>query len=676
MKTMISMQDRQSQLVLRRRQQINRQQQLINSPSSNYSNSIWKGERGCHDQDDSRQYCGRETLSFDNAASYRIMDEKEADTVDVDVSFHSSGNDSQMSSPTRQQQRADDKGTTAHSPCELTCISTSIKHTRDVIKRETDDESSLDDSKSLNENPSDSEKENKEALHRLERELDSKTKELEETRAKLEAKGDDADRLRAELEQWRQLQAVQDGDSILAYTDQHHHDGKLNEIPNVTTTHHSSGSDSGYQRYLNTYHHRQPQKTFLSQQSDEITTDILDDLTESNQGTRRLSSISSVRPLSRRAARPWTRQSSQESSSSSSALFAMAMSTPAAPTTAPSSKSTEERRGDENAQEQHLLIFDTDSSFHRREFSSARNSPLLQQQLTFIESANLDDPVVMRSILMNPSPKGGGMIQCCIRRNKGIGLFPEYRCYLRGDNNSRTETFLMTSKKRSGNKTSNYLISMGHNDHDKDSVNILGKLRANFAGTEYMIYDNGINPINNSHDGKNNDDYGGGGGGTGDARVELGAVVYAPHSTFGAKGPRSITVGISNIDEQDNPVGVWQPLHKLDDSMMNCLKKMIEEKEAAPARSSTSSMDKLLLRFESKAPAWDESLQRFFLNFNGRVTMASVKNYQLVDSNGDVCLQFGRIGKDEFILDVQWPLSPFQAFALALSSFDSKVGCD
>ena len=41
------------------------------------------------------------------------------------------------------------------------------------------------------------------------------------------------------------------------------------------------------------------------------------------------------------------------------------------------------------------------------------------------------------------------MIQCCIRRNKGPknALFPEYRMYLE-TNNSKTETFLMTSKKR------------------------------------------------------------------------------------------------------------------------------------------------------------------------------------------------------------------------------------
>ena len=90
-----------------------------------------------------------------------------------------------------------------------------------------------------------------------------------------------------------------------------------------------------------------------------------------------------------------------------------------------------------------------------------------------------------------------------------------------------------------------------------------------------------------------------------------------------------------------------------------------------------SSKDKkLLIHLKSKPPAWDEALERFFLNFNGRVTMASVKNFQLIDESGDMCLQFGRTGKDEFILDVKWPLYPFQAFALALSSFDSKVGCD
>jgi tubby-related protein 1 len=77
-------------------------------------------------------------------------------------------------------------------------------------------------------------------------------------------------------------------------------------------------------------------------------------------------------------------------------------------------------------------------------------------------------------------------------------------------------------------------------------------------------------------------------------------------------------------------------------------------------------------------PSWNEEVRAFVLNFNGRVTMASIKNFQMVEeSNPDeILLQFGRTGKDTFSLDVQWPLSPFQAFSLALSSFDSKLGCD
>ena len=56
--------------------------------------------------------------------------------------------------------------------------------------------------------------------------------------------------------------------------------------------------------------------------------------------------------------------------------------------------------------------------------------------------------------------------------------------------------------------------------------------------------------------------------------------------------------------------------------------------------------------------------------------MASVKNFQLCDDDALQIMQFGRIGKEDFHLDVKWPMSLFQAFAVALSSFDSKLGCD
>ncbi|PWA34977.1 F-box domain, cyclin-like protein [Artemisia annua] len=91
------------------------------------------------------------------------------------------------------------------------------------------------------------------------------------------------------------------------------------------------------------------------------------------------------------------------------------------------------------------------------------------------------------------------------------------------------------------------------------------------------------------------------------------------------------------------------------------------------------------LILKNKAPRWHEQLQCWCLNFKGRVTVASVKNFQLaVDSsqNGeaaeqdDVILQFGKIGKDIFTMDYQYPLSAFQAFAICLSSFDTKPACE
>jgi hypothetical protein len=39
-------------------------------------------------------------------------------------------------------------------------------------------------------------------------------------------------------------------------------------------------------------------------------------------------------------------------------------------------------------------------------------------------------------------------------------------------------------------------------------------------------------------------------------------------------------------------------------------------------------------------------------------------------------MQFGRIGKQNFNMDVAFPYSIFQAFGIALSSFDFKFACE
>ena len=41
-----------------------------------------------------------------------------------------------------------------------------------------------------------------------------------------------------------------------------------------------------------------------------------------------------------------------------------------------------------------------------------------------------------------------------------------------------------------------------------------------------------------------------------------------------------------------------------------------------------------------------------------------------------IILQFGKVGKDMFTMDYRYPLSAFQAFAICLSSFDTKLACE
>ena len=73
---------------------------------------------------------------------------------------------------------------------------------------------------------------------------------------------------------------------------------------------------------------------------------------------------------------------------------------------------------------------------------------------------------------------------------------------------------------------------------------------------------------------------------------------------------------------------------------------------------------------ESKEPTYENGNYR--LNFSGRVSLPSVKNFQLVSAanKSDILCQFGKVGDDTFHLDFKRPVTAFQAFAFALSQFN------
>lgn len=154
------------------------------------------------------------------------------------------------------------------------------------------------------------------------------------------------------------------------------------------------------------------------------------------------------------------------------------------------------------------------------------------------------------------------------------------------------------------------------------------------------------------------------------------------------------TIPISSIQEGGTAPTPANFIHSLDEQFSNL--SMGKGKEPIIEFSSTSLANEPIvtvanngepLMLKNKAPRWHEQLQCWCLNFRGRVTVASVKNFQLVAAvdpshqvslaeQEKVILQFGKIGKDIFTMDYRYPLSAFQAFAICLTSFDNKPACE
>lgn len=262
-------------------------------------------------------------------------------------------------------------------------------------------------------------------------------------------------------------------------------------------------------------------------------------------------------------------------------------------------------------------------------------------------------PGEMKSFLHNPVPKSAGILQCRVvrdRSNISTKLHPKYTMQ------SDAGTFMMTAQKQVKNKTSNYAISMSSKTNGKaDNEAFLGKLRSDFLGIEWVAYGPGQNPAKSDLKTPQ---------ALGAIREELVAIQYTA-SKWGAtsKGPRKMGVIIPRVA----PNG-----ERLECRTMN------PQAEGLLALQKQSEGSQMIDTYLNKPPNWSDQIGAYVLNFNKRVTEASVKNFQLINSadSDTVYLQFGRVGKEVFNLDFRHPISPFQAFAMCLSSFDYKLGCE
>eukprot|EP00062_Callorhinchus_milii_P016162 gi/632967174/ref/XP_007899829.1/ PREDICTED: tubby-related protein 1-like isoform X5 [Callorhinchus milii] len=266
-------------------------------------------------------------------------------------------------------------------------------------------------------------------------------------------------------------------------------------------------------------------------------------------------------------------------------------------------------------------------------------------------SARMESPVVevgnLEEFVLRPAPQSV-TIKCKVTRDKkGMdrGLYPTY--YLHLDTDENKKIFLLAGRKRKKSKTSNYLISIDPTDMSRGGENFIGKLRSNLMGTKFTVFDNGVSADKGKPDRSN-------------VRQELSAVIYDTN-VLGFKGPRKMTVIIPAMNEEQERVP-FRPRNDNDGLLCRWQNKNMEN----------------LIQLHNKTPVWNDETQSYVLNFHGRVTHASVKNFQIVHENDPdyIVMQFGRVADDTFTMDYNYPMCGVQAFAIALSSFDGKLACE
>ena len=232
------------------------------------------------------------------------------------------------------------------------------------------------------------------------------------------------------------------------------------------------------------------------------------------------------------------------------------------------------------------------------------------------------------------------LVQCVIIRDRtgmtGGRLFPTYELI-----NEVTKKTILLAKKMNLNRTSNYHFfdmtrGAAGSKLTKKSGNYLGKLRAkNGSRTEYVL----LSKNSVSHD-------------------ELAAVMFDRLSIFEqlkeGSQPRKMIVALPPLDTEDCPIP--QPMVEGGNSMIGSLY--------------SSKKDFKMHYLETKEPVFENG--NFRLNFGGRVTIPSVKNYQLVYSHdvNEIICQFGKVGDEKFHLDYKFPLNALQAFATAICQFN------
>ncbi|KAK9943901.1 hypothetical protein M0R45_009491 [Rubus argutus] len=239
------------------------------------------------------------------------------------------------------------------------------------------------------------------------------------------------------------------------------------------------------------------------------------------------------------------------------------------------------------------------------------------------------------------------------------------------------------------------VFSMDADNISRSSNTCIGKLRSNFLGTKFIIYvtQPPIPPYNNaqlSPPGRSHR--------FNSSKVSpkvptcsynIAQVTYELNE-LGTRGPRRMqSIPVSSLEPCGSVPGQPELLQRsLEDSFRNISFSKSIDNSTEFSSSRFSDIVGVSSRYEeegkerplvlrNKAPRWHEQLQCWRLNFRGRVTVASVKNFLFIAATTQSAAGAPAIATPRSQPHRTMTRSYFSlAFAICLSSFDTKLACE
>ena len=200
-----------------------------------------------------------------------------------------------------------------------------------------------------------------------------------------------------------------------------------------------------------------------------------------------------------------------------------------------------------------------------------------------------------------------------------------------------------------------------HVEYDEVCFPYVAKLRGDFGKANFSLYDNGGNPrdLKGTHANER-------------PRCELLSIGFKRQVTVG-RSPKSIELLIPAMDEDDpedmTAAAAGSAPHDAEPLVCRPMTK------TDGLRRWRDELPECVGMFVNKNPEYNKELKKYLLSFGGRITKASVKNFQLIrelspsgQTASEISLQFGRRQAENiFALDFRYPLTPVQAFGIAVS---------